>query len=142
MAWSQSWGAFWASAWGDGAIAPSPNQNAWGDSWGEFWSDAWGGNEAVPTYTPANVTVRLFRVMYLGGAIRDIGSTYVITTPFQFTPYGMTLVSTPPTDWNALMEAYNESTDHASVRVPGRYENRIPTAGGQPAPVEAGNPYD
>jgi hypothetical protein len=86
--------------------------------------------------------VRAFRVLYFGGLIRNIDDTFEITSPFQFTPYGMILVDTVPSDWPALMEAYVETADNDRIRFPGRDENRIPTRGSIIVPPETGNPYD
>jgi len=141
MAWAQSF-VFWADAWGDGVAAPSPSQNAWGDSWGAAFGDSWGGLEVAPTFTPANVTVRAFRVVFFGGQLRMIGDTFIITTPYQFTPYGMVLVSTPPADWAPLMEAYSKAVDYNIARMPGREETRLPVNGSPTITREAGNPYD
>jgi hypothetical protein len=152
MAWSQNWGPSWGGAWGDGVgggVTPSPNNSAWGSSWGDAWAGAWGAAGVIvdppdPTgpFTPASVTVRAFRVMFFGGVIRDIGTTFQITSPYQFTPYGMVLVSTPPSDWTPLMEAYVETTDNNIIRMPGRDETRFPTRDGRVVTPEAGNPYD
>lgn len=144
MSWVTAWGQSWGNAWGDNAIAPpdSITGDAWGGSWDGYWSDAWGHTQTVISFTPANVTVRAFRVMFFEGQLRQISSTFTINDPRKFTPYGMVLVSTPPANWLPLMEAYSENADVDRIRMPGRDENRIPSRRSRVVPEEPGNPYD
>ncbi len=140
MSWGQSWGTAWGAAWGDSqSPTPSPGINAWGTSWGGSWGDAWGGSS--PSFTVASVTVRAFRPMFFNGVLRAVGSQFYITSPYQFTPYGMVLVGTPPADWSQFIEAYSENADNDRIRMPGRDETRIPSRNNS-VPQEPGNPYD
>lgn len=149
MSWGQSFGTAWGSAWGD-ADTPGPvpeGNSAWGTSWNGYWGDSWGISGGVvvppdPTYTPANVTVKAFRPFYFKGFLRGINAQFVITSPYEFTPYGMVLVTAPPSDWLPLLQVYSETNDNDRIRIPGRDETRFPAKKSRVTPQEPGNPYD
>jgi hypothetical protein len=105
-----------------------------------------GGGGGGPSFTPASVLVRAFRTIFYGNQLRPVGSTFTITSPFQFTPYGMELVGTPPHDWLSRMAQYSRPVDSGLIRFPGRDETRIPVrSGGRGAPqiaAERGNTQD
>jgi hypothetical protein len=52
----------------------------------------------------ATVAVRAFKTGFFGGQLREVGAVFNITSPFQFSPYWMTLVGSPPDDWLPFLE--------------------------------------
>lgn len=74
------------------------------------------GIGGIPPYTQATVSVTAFRRGYFGGVVIEPGRSFSITSPFQFTPYWMTLVGSVPDDWNALMEVFDSEIDRAVIR--------------------------
>lgn len=85
----------------------------------------------VAPYTAASVTVRAFKRGFFGGYIREIGSTFSITTPYEYTPYWMTLVGTPPPDWLPLLEGYSEAVVRSIINIPTPEEATHWTASGE-----------
>lgn len=67
-------------------------------------------------YTPANVLATAFRRGYFGGVIIEVGDSVTLTTPYQYTPYWMTLVGAPPDDWVPLLEVYSQAIDDNILR--------------------------
>lgn len=100
-----------------------------------------GDGGGAPSFTPASVLVRAFRAIFYANAYQAVGSTFAITSPFHFTPYGMVMVGTPPSDWNQHLASYSPTVNNGLLRFPGRDETRIPNRQLQVDPEE-GNPYD
>lgn len=94
-------------------------------------------------FTPASVLVRAYRACFFNNLFRSIGAVFAITTPQQFSPNGMVLVGTPPSDWLPLLTSFSRAIDIASIRAPGRDETRIPVVGRRTTAIaaETGNPY-
>lgn len=63
-------------------------------------------------YTPASVTVEAFRVGFYGGLYRYVGDRFQIVTPYEWSPYWMSAVDTPPANWLPLFAGYNVEVDH------------------------------
>lgn len=96
-----------------------------------------------PSFTPASVLVRAFRSVFYNNGFQAVGSTFRITSPFHFTPYGMAFVDAPPADWNQHIGSFSQTINNGIVRIPGRDETRVPVGGRSVAiAAEEGNPYD
>lgn len=57
------------------------------------------GEAAPPAYTPTDVLVRAYRRGHFGGLYRYVGDEFYVNDPYEYSPYWMTLVDTPPADW-------------------------------------------
>lgn len=81
-----------------------------------------GGSVAASSFTPATVTVRATRPGVFGGYYRATGDEFDITSPYQYSPYWMDLVDTPPTDWS--LAVYDAVSDALRIEFRGRAETR------------------
>jgi hypothetical protein len=66
---------------------------------------------AIIIPTPAQVTVRAYRLGHFGGLYRVVGEEFEITTPYEYSPYWMTLIDTPPVNWTTLLEPFVPEID-------------------------------
>jgi hypothetical protein len=67
----------------------------------------------VTTIQPeyALVSVQAYRNGHYGGLYRFEGDIFNVTSPFEYSPYWMTLLSTPPSSWIPFMPTYTPATD-------------------------------
>lgn len=112
------------------------------ESFSEDAYDFAGSGGGSSGFTAASVLVRAYRACFFGNVFRAIGAQFAITSPLQFSPNGMVLVGSPPSDWLPLLTSFSRSIDVSSIRAPGRDETRVP-AGGRSVAIssETGNPY-
>lgn len=73
------------------------------------------GEAAPPAYTPADVLVRAVRRGYFDG-LRSVGTTFCITTPYQYSPYWMAVMSGLPDDWAPFMRDFNAEVNREILR--------------------------
>ncbi len=81
-----------------------------------------------------SVTVMAIEVGYFNGYEIEIGETFEITAPQQFSPYWMKLIDTPPFSWQGYLKAYSQSVDIDRIRWQGKDETVVVAPGG-PFPV-------
>jgi hypothetical protein len=67
-------------------------------------------------YTATTVKVRAFRRGWFDGRIIEPLTEFLITTPYVYSPYWMTLVDTPPSDWVPIMQSYSIRLDALRLR--------------------------
>lgn len=91
------------------------------------------GEAAAPPYTPADVLVRALRRGYFGDRLREAGTTFYITTPYQYSPYWMAVMSGLPDDWAPFMRNFNAEVNREILRpVTPREVTRWVTTGQEP----------
>jgi hypothetical protein len=66
--------------------------------------------DPIPAPSAASITVRAFALGYFD-IYRNIGDTFVITTPYQYSPYWMAFVDTPPADWTPYLSVFSDFLD-------------------------------
>jgi len=65
----------------------------------------------LPPPSIASITVRAFKVGQFANIYRNINDTFVITDPYQYSPYWMAFVDTPPSDWVPYLSPFVELYD-------------------------------
>lgn len=75
-------------------------------------------DEQNAEYTTVAILVRAFKRGFFGGYLREVGDTFSITTPYQFTPYWMTMIGMPPADWLPYLEGYSDEVARRIITIP------------------------
>ncbi len=89
-----------------------------------------GGSSPPPV--EVSVTVRAIEPGYFDGNLIEIGQTFEITSPEQYSPYWMLFIDTPPFSWNAFLRPFNVEVESDRIRWPGK-DVTILTAPGGPS---------
>lgn len=74
------------------------------------------GPAALVVYTPADVLVRATRRGWFGGRWREAGTTFYLTTPYEYSPYWMAVMSGLPDDWPPFMRNFNAAVNREILR--------------------------
>lgn len=67
--------------------------------------------QIIPGPSAATITVRAFALGYIYDQFRNIGDTFSITDPYQYSPYWMTFVDSPPADWLPFLSVFDAYID-------------------------------
>lgn len=65
----------------------------------------------LPPFTAAEVGVRAFALGYFANQYRNIDDTFVIVSPYEYSPYWMTFTMQPPSDWTPYLSLFVEHYD-------------------------------
>jgi hypothetical protein len=81
-----------------------------------FFPENFFPDEASSEFTPATVLVEALRRGFFDDFPRSEGDRFYIESPHEYSPYWMSFVESPPSDWTPLLEVFSDEASRNIVR--------------------------